>query len=317
MQPNPTLDQLQVLIAIADTGSFSAAARQLNKAQSVVSYAISNLEDQLQLALFDRSGSRQPVLTEAGKAVLEDARRMAAQLNSLRGRAAALREGLEGELKLAVSVMVPEQAFVAALSAFQKTFPTVQLNVNWGSGFMVSDMVEHGNAHLGIGGALMKVEDGIIVERLSQSFMYPVASADHPLAKLDRPLSVADVRDEVQIVVSDATGQTRGRDFNVFSMRTWRVGDMMTKHTLLRAGLGWGGMPGAIVEKDIQEGRLVRLTMDMFETSNFPIFAMWRSASPPGPAARWMMERFRLLLSQCPAGSHDAPGKEEALAAAE
>ncbi|MGR6431008.1 LysR family transcriptional regulator [Rhizobium sp. PAMB 3174] len=317
MQPNPTLDQLQVLIAIADTGSFSAAARQLNKAQSVVSYAISNLEDQLQLDLFDRSGSRQPVLTEAGKAVLEDARRMAAQLDSLRGRAAVLREGLEGELKLAVSVMVPEQALVAILTAFQKTFPTVQLNVNWGSGFMVSDMIETGNAHLGIGGAVMKVEDGIIVERLSQSYMLPVAAADHPLAKLNRPLLVADVRDEVQIVVSDSTGQTRGRDFNVFSMRTWRVGDMMTKHTLLRAGLGWGGMPGAIVEKDIRDGRLVRLQMDMFETSNFPIFAMWRSASPPGPAARWMMEQFRLFLGKCPSDMHEALGLLPPKAAAE
>ena len=58
MQPNPTLDQLQVLVAVADAGSFSAAGRKLNRAQSVVSYAIGNLETQLGLKLFEREGKK-------------------------------------------------------------------------------------------------------------------------------------------------------------------------------------------------------------------------------------------------------------------
>ena len=76
MQPNPTLDQLQVLVAVADTGSFSAAGRKLNRAQSVISYAIANLETQLGLKLFEREGTREPRLTDVGRAMLEDARRM-------------------------------------------------------------------------------------------------------------------------------------------------------------------------------------------------------------------------------------------------
>ncbi|TKB24199.1 MAG: LysR family transcriptional regulator, partial [Mesorhizobium sp.] len=76
MQPNPTLDQLQILVAVADTGSFSAAGRKLSRAQSVISYAIANLEAQLGLKLFEREGTREPQLTDVGKATLEDARRM-------------------------------------------------------------------------------------------------------------------------------------------------------------------------------------------------------------------------------------------------
>src|ERR1700712_5568083 len=64
MLPNPTLDQLQVFLAVAESGSFSAASRTLNRAQSVISYTIANLESQLEVPLFERFGSRQPKLTE-------------------------------------------------------------------------------------------------------------------------------------------------------------------------------------------------------------------------------------------------------------
>lgn len=300
MEAHPTLDQLQVLIAIVDNGSFSAAARQLNRAQSVVSYAITNLEDQLQLTLFDRSGSRRPVLTEAGKAILEEARRMVADLDLLRGRAVGLRKGLEGELSLAISMMVPEGALIDVLKDFQETFPTVRLKLHWGSGFMVNEMVAKGEADLGVGGALMTIDDSFVFERLGQSFILPVAAPAHPLAQINRPLSIADVRNEVQIVVSDNTGQTKGKEFNVFSKRIWRVTEMTTKHVLLRAGLGWGGLHTALVDQDLREGRLVALTMEAFQTADFPIFAFWRTATPPGPTARWIMERFRARLAVYP-----------------
>ncbi len=76
MHANPTLDQLQVLLAVAETGSFSAAGRRLNRAQSVISYTIANLEAQLRFKLFAREGTREPILTPEGRAVLPDARRI-------------------------------------------------------------------------------------------------------------------------------------------------------------------------------------------------------------------------------------------------
>lgn len=78
MEPKqPTLDQLQIFLAIVETGSFAAAARRLGRATSVISYAIANLEAQLGLELFDRGAARTPQLTEAGRAVLADARSIA------------------------------------------------------------------------------------------------------------------------------------------------------------------------------------------------------------------------------------------------
>src|SRR6476661_2526374 len=92
-----TLDQLRTFIAAVDAGSFSAAGRKLRRAQSVVSQTLANLEGQLGVKLFDRSG-RYPQLTEQGRSLLVDARSVAATLDGFKARARAMREGLEPEL---------------------------------------------------------------------------------------------------------------------------------------------------------------------------------------------------------------------------
>ena len=102
----PTLDQLRVFLAVVERESFSGAANALHRAQSVVSYTIANLEAQLGLALFERA-RRRPVLTEAGRAVLMDARRVDLLMRELTARAEGLTRGLEGEVSLAVDVMYP------------------------------------------------------------------------------------------------------------------------------------------------------------------------------------------------------------------
>lgn len=66
----PSLDHLRSFLAVVEEGSFNGAARKLGRAISVVSYAISQLELQLDVRLFDREGSRKPSLTEAGRALL-------------------------------------------------------------------------------------------------------------------------------------------------------------------------------------------------------------------------------------------------------
>lgn len=304
MLPNPTLDQLQVFLTVAETGSFSAASRALNRAQSVVSYTIANLESQLEMQLFERSGARQPKLTEAGRAMLEDARRLTTDLQVMRARVKSLKEGLEAEVAVAISVMVPSQAVVAVLREFRDRFPSVALNLSAGELGMVMEAVLSGRATIGIGGAVLKQDDAITVEKIGHSFMIPVASRTHALAEIDRPLMLADVREEVQLVVTDASGLTKGRDFNVLSYKTWRVSDIATKHALIRGGLGWGGLPTSVIREDLASGKLVHLDLQAYEQGEYPIYAMRRISNPPGPAATWMIEAFQARLSMCP--SHAA-----------
>jgi DNA-binding transcriptional LysR family regulator len=121
-----SLDQLRTFIAAADEGSFSAAGRRLRRAQSVVSQTLANLEGQLGLKLFDRSG-RFPVLTDQGRALLADARAVASHVDLLKAQARSLAGGLEPELSVAVDIMFPDATFAAAVADFQKEYPTTLL----------------------------------------------------------------------------------------------------------------------------------------------------------------------------------------------
>jgi DNA-binding transcriptional LysR family regulator len=119
-----TLDQIQILLTVVDQGSFSKAAKKLNRAQSAVTYGIQKLEAQIGIPLFDRTAYR-PALTEAGRTLLLRARRIAEETNAFRDAARSLASGLEAELTIVLDSMFPMPPVVAALRAFTERFPTV------------------------------------------------------------------------------------------------------------------------------------------------------------------------------------------------
>jgi len=292
MEPHPTLDQLQVFLAAAETGSFSGAARRLNRTQSVVSYAIAQLEAQIGLSLFQRAGSRAPRLTEAGAALLEDARRMVAGLEQLRARARGLQAGLEGEVALAVDVLLPTPVLTTALKAFRDAFPTVPVRLHTGALGVVAELLFRRVAGIGIAGR-RSAESADLASRLVGGARFlPVAAPDHPLAGRPGPVPLASVREHFQIVVTDTTGRTEGRDFGVLAFDTWRVTDIATKRALILEGLGWGGLPQWMVEADIAQGRLVALDLEPYPPFDYRFFAVHRADTPLRPAAAWLADRF-------------------------
>src|SRR6202008_2402187 len=124
-----TLDQLRTFIAAAEQGSFSAAGRKLRRTQSVVSQTLANLERQLGVTLFDRR-ARYPTLTEDGRALLENARAVADQMDALKARAKTLRDGLEPELSLSIDVMYPMSELIGAVAKFRDTFTHTPLRLS-------------------------------------------------------------------------------------------------------------------------------------------------------------------------------------------
>ncbi|MDA8251338.1 MAG: LysR family transcriptional regulator [Rhodospirillales bacterium] len=303
----PTLDQLRVLLAVADSGSFSAAAKRLNRAQSVVSYTIANLESQLGLTLFAR-GHRRPVLTEAGRAVLADARRISRIVDELRARASGLTSGLEAEVALAVDVMFPTADLVTALEAFARAFPTVAFRLRVEALGAVVQLVLQGACSLGISGPMGIRLDGLERRLLRHIDLVPVVAPGHRLAALPTPLPAAAFHEHTQLVLSDRSPLTDGQDFGVISVRTWRLGDLGAKHALLRAGLGWGNMPEHMVRDDLASGRLVRLLPVMDAVQRFPLLLIHRAAAPPGPAAQWLADRLAGAAAEEPLELMARPG---------
>ena len=296
MEPHaPSFDHLQVFLAVAETGSFAAAARRLRRATSVVSYAIATLESDLGLPLFERKATRNPQLTEAGRALLADGRGISQGMDGLLARARGLLSGLEAEVAIAVDVMLPAEKVVAALDAFRTTFPTVNLRLYVEALGAVAQLVLDGVASVGVSGPLPRRLDALEQDAVSMVKLIAVAAPSHPLAQRKGRLNAAVAREHVQLVLTDRSKLTEGQDFSVLSLQTWRLADLGAKHALLLAGLGWGSMPDWLVREDIAAGRLKRLAIGAWEDSLYPLQSLHRADRPPGPAGRWLIQRLREL----------------------
>ncbi|CAI8777356.1 LysR family transcriptional regulator [Pseudomonas sp. IT-347P] len=287
----PTLDQLRVFLTVVEVGSFAGAARKLHRATSVVSYSIANLEMQLGVSLFDRQTTRKPQLTEAGRTVLAEARTIANGVHGLRAKVKGLLQGLEAEVHVVLDVMLPPERVVDALKSFREAFPTVALHLHMEALGAVTELVLNRHAIIGVSGHLSRDIDGIERMAAGSVELIPVASADHPLASDTANMPGAS-REYTQLVLSDRSQLTKGKDFAVLGNRTWRLADLGAKHMLLREGIGWGNMPLPMVEEDLRSGRLVHLNLAEFRSGTYTFDVIHRTDLPPGPAARWLIERF-------------------------
>lgn len=289
-----SLDQLRTFIAAADEGSFSAAGRKLRRAQSVVSHTLANLELQIGLPLFDRS-ARYPVLTEAGTALLEQARAAVAGMDAFKARAQALSEGLEPELAVAVDVMFPMATLTAAVADFQAAYPGTPLRLYVEALGAVLEPLMDGRCSVAVIGTLPDIPADCASVYLLGVPIVSVVAPCHPLARVKGLVLRSDAAEHVQLVLSDRSTRTAGRNFGVMSAKTWRLADLGAKHAFLKAGLGWGHMPLPMVEEDLASGALVRIVVETQPTlgSGFSMHAVYRKVAPPGPAGRWFMERLK------------------------
>ena len=289
-----SMDQLRTFIAAADEGSFSAAGRKLRRAQSVVSHTLANLEAQVGFALFDRSG-RYPQLTEAGRALLAEARRAADGMDAFKARARTLAEGLEPELSVAVDVMYPIAKLTEAVQAFHREFPSTPLRLYVEAlGAVVQPLLD-GQCRIAVIGSFPEVPAACASEYLLGVQAVTVVAPGHPLARAKRTVMRAEAGRHVQLVLTDRSSLTRWRDFGVLSPRVWRLADLGAKHAFLRAGLGWGNMPLHMVEQDLASGALVRIELETHPVlgSGFSMHAIFMKDQPPGPAGRWFIERLK------------------------
>src|SRR5215468_6743968 len=288
-----TLDQLRIFIAAADEGSFSAAGRKVRRAQSAVSQTLAALEDQFGVKLFDRT-RRLPTLTPHGQVLLADARAVVGDVNLLKAHAKHLAGGLEPELSIAIDVMFPMTTLTAAVAAFHSTFPQTPLRLYVETLGAVIQPLLDGRCTLGVLGTVTLVPQHFSQERLLEVPFVHVTSPRHPLASYRRPIPSTELAKHVQLVLTDRSALTKGREFGVFSPRTWRLADLGAKHAFLRAGLGWGGMPAELVQPDISRGTLVKIVVEDAP----PILAMgmsavYRTEAPPGIAGRWFINRLK------------------------
>jgi DNA-binding transcriptional LysR family regulator len=289
----PSIDQLLVLLAVAEAGSFTAAGKRLGRATSAISYAIDTLESQLGISLFDRGTTRKPKLTQQGEAVVSEAKAVAYSIETLRARVRGFLDELEPEVSLAVDSLLPGDRLTTLLRDFHAQFPTVPVRLLVETLGGVERVVRNGHARIGVGSQVHMDMTGFRRIDIKSVQIIPVAAPSHPLVQANET-APPQARDFVQLVLSEQPA-AESRDFGVVSLNTWRIGDQAARHKLLLAGLGWGGMPEPIVRADIETGRLVRLNLSDWRGGEHTMQAIHKIDTPPGPAGRWLIERLVTL----------------------
>ncbi|TWS97070.1 LysR family transcriptional regulator [Reyranella sp. CPCC 100927] len=308
-----TLDQIRTFVTVADSGSFRAGASKLARVQSGVSAAIANLEAQLGVVLFDRSGHR-PALTPTGQALLANARDVLLRVDAMRARARGLGDGVELDLSLVIDTLYPIHQVGQAIIAMRAAYPsvTVRLAIEPMGGPIQALVDKRCVLAVTVGEDFR--DPRITLEALSAVVQVAVVAATHPLARHgDGGLGIADLADHLQIVLADPTTRSAGRAFGVLSPQTCRVSTQDAKHALILAGVGWGRLPHWQVDRDLAEGRLVRVSTPALGRQSQMVsetYLAHRLDEPLRPAARHFRAALMRLAADGPDGGLDVTEAE-------
>ncbi len=250
-----SLDAVEALEAIQETGSFAGAARRLHKVQSAVSYGIRQLEEALGVELFDRSGHRAQ-LTDAGRVVLEEGRQLLARARRLEALGAHFQAGWEPRLEVVVDGILPMEPILRAFHQLaDEGVPTrLQVKVEFLGG--VQDRFEKDRADL------MLVKDftpgpSLTAHPLPEVEAVLVASASHPLVQEEGPVTLEALQRHVELTVHDSSESLRATRTHRFGGdRVFFLSDFLTKRAAVRMGLGFGWMPLYLVQEGLATGEL-------------------------------------------------------------
>lgn len=295
-----TLDQMRILIAVVDSGSFSAAARRLRRVQSAISQSIRTLEQELGIKLFDRA-ARVPTLTEAGRTVLAEARHLIRGVEELRARADSIANEVESELHLAVEQVFPNAVLMDSLRGLSRAFPSLPVTLFTEGLGAPEQQLRDGLARLAVYSPLAMDPSGVETQFLASIPIYPVAAADHPLAAERRPITQEDLDRHVQLVLADRAGRVSGQSGGAArSARAWRFADQHARLQYALAGFGWTYAPVHMIEEHLKAGRLRRLDILAHDGRHLSmaLYVAYPRNRPPGKAGRWLVEEWRRQLAR-------------------
>lgn len=286
-----TLDALAVLDAIARKGSFAAAAEELYRVPSAITYTINKLEQDLKVDLFDRSGHRAR-LTSAGEKLLQDGRHLLRAAQDLESSVKRVATGWEAELTLAVDDLIPLAKIYPLISDFYAGNAGTQLHVTTEVLGGSWDALATGRADLAIGASGEGPPGGGYATRLlgDMEFVF-VVPPGHPLASAIHPLSSEDIFQYRAIASADSSRNLPPRTSYLLSGQdVLTVPGMRAKLEAHRLGLGVGFVPRTLAEEDLAAGRLIMKEVACIAPTP-RLFIAWRAAHT-GKALTWFLERL-------------------------
>ncbi len=277
-------DNLPVFLAVLDHGSFSAAARALGRVPSAVSMAIANLEAELGLVLFDRSG-REPRPTDAAQAL-------------------ALSQGVETRLTLAIAPELLTAPWSRALQGVAAAWPLIEVEVLAAPQADALALLHSGRAQLALVFERPSLDGREGFQEIASDTLVLVMAADHPVLREAGPggrLREQHLTGTRQVVVAGRDPGAQDSRFE-FARHRWRTDNALAALSLIAAGFGWGWLPRSLVQPHVAAGRLVEMSFENFGNGiDLCVDVVWSKERPLGPAAQ------RFVASMREAGGAAAP----------
>lgn len=304
-----TPEALAMMDSIARTGSFAAAAREMGKVPSALTYSVRQLEDALDVLLFDRS-SRQAVLTSAGQELLTEGRRLLLEIDAVANRVKRVATGWESELTIAVDDALARRALFDLMESFYQSTedghpPPTRLKLRTEVMAGTWEALMSGQADLAIGTSAQPPGSSVICEVLGPMEMVFCVAPHHALAKVEGTLTSADLAPHRIVAVADTARSLAPMTLGVMpGQEVLTVPSMATKLEALVRGLGCGFLPTSMVRRHVDAGRLlVKTTFQGKRVS--PMNYAWRNTGhPPAKALAWWLKQLhnettrRALLEQ-------------------
>lgn len=292
-------ETVAVFLAVLDTGSFSAAARQLGRVPSAVSMAIANLEAELALELFDRHG-REPKPTAQARALEPQARLMMAQLQQLNTQALELSQGLEARLTLVVAPELQSTPWVRPLQVLAREYPSLEVQVITAPQADALRLLHEGGAQLALVFQRPAADGRESFQEVGRETLVAVIARQHPLLQelsASGQLSDTQLRPIRQVIVgsrSQEDADVPGGPFCIASEHYWRVDYPEAALQMVLAGLGWAWLPRACVQPYINGHLLVELPIANFTNGEeLWVDLVWSRERPLGVGAQRFVSVLR------------------------
>ncbi|GAB3359572.1 MULTISPECIES: LysR family transcriptional regulator [Giesbergeria] len=288
-----TPDSLAMLHEIAVAGSFAAAARTLGLVPSALTYRVRQIEEALDVLLFDRS-SRQARPTPAGTELLREGQRLLQDIDAVAHRVRRVATGWEPQLTIAIDGVISPHTILELVQAFYALHPPTRLKLRDEILSGTLEALTSGRADLAIGvGVNASNVAGLQLEVLGDStFLFAVAP-HHPLAHTPEPISDAHLLQHRLVAVADSAHSDNTSIGLLGGQDVLTVDSMQAKLQVQLRGLGCGFLPIAMARPYLEAGRLVARRVARSER-NVRLHYAWKgSAKPPGRALQWWLEQLR------------------------
>lgn len=288
-------ENLGLLESVARLGSMAAAARELGMVPSALTYRVRQIEDALDVLLFDRS-ARRAQLTPAGAELLRSGQYLLDELDAVAQRVKRVATGWEPQLSIAIDAIMARGTLFELCEGFYATGAPTRLKIRAETLSGTLEALMSGQADLALGVSADASMPDLQFAPLGQvRFVFAVAP-HHALAGVEHSLSDEEIRPHRSVAVADSTQRGSGQSFNILpGQDVLTVPTMQHKLEAQLRGLGCGFLPLPIAHPYLAAGRLVTKTVQRAHHV-FRVGYAWRrprNAADTGRALRWWLERLQ------------------------